>query len=73
MILFQLIALSGDYIHVKARNLECNGRSFCIDIYDITHPDCTKHSTNLEVHTEQYDDPTDTDETSVALAGTIHL
>ena len=73
MILFQLIALSGDYTHVKARNLECNGRSFCMDIYDITHPDCTEDSIILEVHDEQYDDPTDADETSVALAGTIYL
>ncbi|MGL5712269.1 MAG: hypothetical protein ACRCX2_04565 [Paraclostridium sp.] len=74
MQLFLMIPLGDDYAYIKARNLECNGRKFCIDFYDITHPSCTENSIYLEIHhKEQYDDPDDPDDEPIITAGTIHL
>lgn len=68
-----MIPLGDEYAYIKARNLECNGREFCIDFYDITHPSCDEDAIYLEIHHQQYDDLDDVIDHPLVIAGVIHL
>lgn len=67
-----MIPLGDDYAYVKARNLECNGRQFSIDMYDITHPNCVRSSIDLKLQSSMYDSNSKWVE-PIITAGTIHL
>lgn len=73
MILFSMISLGDEYAYIKARNLECNGKKFCIDFYDLTHPECNENTIQLELHREQYNDPEDLIDYPLIEAGPVHI
>ena len=68
-----MIPLGDGYAYIKARNLECNGKQFCIDFYDLTHPECNEDSIQLQLHREQYNNPKDLIDYPLVEAGVIYL